>query len=190
MNFKEGVKRSALLLGISGAAFGIYHSARELQNILAYCKFKSLANSYLVEQKREGVVTAFDQLQAKVLANQTKTLQNQKTVSVLDVAAATSAELDILKEHSWVNSSGISSIQWATSDIGDCSIYSSKAFTSSCVRIESIVTTDGKTYLPGFPPQMWSYVLVVLYPILGFLVPWGGTLSLAWGIAGFSKKAE
>src|ERR1700722_11382981 len=58
MNFREGTRRLALLLGAAGAILGGFASYIELQTVLGerayHDKFEQLANSDVVKQVRKG----------------------------------------------------------------------------------------------------------------------------------------
>jgi hypothetical protein len=41
------------------------------------------------------------------------------------------------------------------------------------LRIASIETREGQNLYPTPLPPWWTYPLIVLFPILGFLIPWG-----------------
>ncbi len=51
--------------------------------------------------------------------------------------------------------------------------------------IESIETTDGRTVYPTPAPAAWEYLLIVLFPVFGFFIPWGVVRSIGWVGTGF-----
>jgi predicted small secreted protein len=51
-------------------------------------------------------------------------------------------------------------------------------------EIESIETVDEYLY-PTPAPHAWEYILVVLFPVLGFFIPWGAIRAIGWVGAGF-----
>lgn len=53
--------------------------------------------------------------------------------------------------------------------------------------VESIETEDGQTLYPTPAPVIQSYALIVLFPILGFLLPWGAIRGVEWVRAGFTE---
>jgi predicted small secreted protein len=69
-----------------------------------------------------------------------------------------------------VNKGGIKTIHW-TKDNG----------------IESIETEDEQTLFPTPEPAAWEYLLVALFPVLGFFVPWGTLCAADWARAGFIR---
>lgn len=54
--------------------------------------------------------------------------------------------------------------------------------------VQSIVTTDGQTLYPTPSPGGWSYFLIVILPLLGFLIPWGSIRVIGWVGAGFVQS--
>jgi predicted small secreted protein len=52
-------------------------------------------------------------------------------------------------------------------------------------EIESIGTQDGQTLNPTPAPSARQYFLIALFPILGFLIPWGAVRAIGWVVAGF-----
>lgn len=60
-------------------------------------------------------------------------------------------------------------------------IYWSKDF-----QVEWIKTDDGQNLFSTTPaPSKWSYLLVALFPTLGFFIPWGAVRAIGWVGAGF-----
>jgi predicted small secreted protein len=57
-------------------------------------------------------------------------------------------------------------------------------------EIESIGTQDGQTLYPTPAPSAWLYLLVALFPILGFFIPWGAIRAIGWVGAGFFKPVK
>jgi hypothetical protein len=51
--------------------------------------------------------------------------------------------------------------------------------------VESIETEDGQTLYPTPAPAAWEYLLVAIFPVLGFLIPWGAIRAIGWVGAGF-----
>lgn len=54
--------------------------------------------------------------------------------------------------------------------------------------VKSIETEDGQTFLPTPAPSIWAYLLIALYPVFGFLVPWGGVRAVYWTVGGFADR--
>jgi hypothetical protein len=67
-----------------------------------------------------------------------------------------------------VNRGGIKQIDW----------------TQDCEAV--IITTDeGKLISQTPAPPAWKYLLVALFPVLGFFIPWGAVRAIGWVGAGF-----
>jgi hypothetical protein len=56
--------------------------------------------------------------------------------------------------------------------------------------VESIETEDGQTLYSTLAPSAWLYLLIVLFPVLGFFIPWGTIRALGWVGAGFVQPAK
>lgn len=72
-----------------------------------------------------------------------------------------------------MNKSGIENVRWAKDG-----------------KIESIETTDGALYFPESPPSVWKYLFILMFPVFGFLAPWGFVRSLVWVGAGFFEASK
>jgi predicted small secreted protein len=57
-------------------------------------------------------------------------------------------------------------------------------------KIESIETQDGQTLYPTPAPSAWLYLLVALFPFLGFFIPWGAIRAIGWVGAGFFQPSK
>jgi hypothetical protein len=53
--------------------------------------------------------------------------------------------------------------------------------------VESIETEDGQTLYPTPAPSAWMFLLVALFPVLGFFIPWGAVRAIGWAGAGFVR---
>ena len=51
---------------------------------------------------------------------------------------------------------------------------------SADLGIESIETRDGQILYPTPSPAWWTYPPIVLFPILGFFIPWGAVRASGW----------
>jgi hypothetical protein len=57
-------------------------------------------------------------------------------------------------------------------------------------EIESIEAEDGQTLFPTPAPSAWTYLLIALFPILGFFIPWGVIRAIGWVGAGFLTTSK
>lgn len=79
-----------------------------------------------------------------------------------------------------VNKGDIKAIYWADYPGTD----------SINLTVGSIETEDGQTLYPTPAPAAWLYLLVVLFPILGFFIPWGAIHAIGWVGAGFFQPSK
>jgi hypothetical protein len=56
--------------------------------------------------------------------------------------------------------------------------------------IAFIVTDDGNFVFLTAAPSVWEYLLVVFYPVLGFIIPWGAVRAIGWVVAGFVPSTK
>jgi hypothetical protein len=56
--------------------------------------------------------------------------------------------------------------------------------------VKSIETEDGQTLYPTTAPNRWLYLLVALFPVFGFLIPWGTIRAIGWVGAGFVQPSK
>ena len=43
---------------------------------------------------------------------------------------------------------------------------------------------------PTPSPSAWLYFSIVLFPVLGFFIPWGALHAIGWVGSGFSQPAK
>ena len=215
MNLREGTRRLALLLGVIGAILGGFASYAELQSVLSqrerHNKFERLVNSDVAKNERNAWTLALryapkDAIEAlrklpegqqrDVLHSLTQeeradllarlkcastqwgvdsTVAIQENLSQVDrwvqyaqndPYACTAEPID--PRISTVNKGGIKAIHW-TKTLG----------------VESIEIDDGQTLYPSPAPSAWLYLLIALFPLFGFFIPWGAIRAIGWVGAGF-----
>ena len=179
MNLREGTRRLALLLGVAGAiAAGFYAYIllyATLQQRSAHQRFQVAANRIerlgRAVQNQYPVYTGMDASDVgwRVL---TKYPQFWPWVS-----GRTNLEPELPK--AWSPSAAPNREQtdpWQT------------AAKQTDWRIWGITTPDGQTFLPTPAPSEWSYLLILLTPIGGFIVPWGIIRAIGWVVAGFANQ--
>lgn len=71
------------------------------------------------------------------------------------------------------NKAGIKNIHW-TENFG----------------VESIETEGGETLYPTPAPSAWTFLLVAVFPCIGFLIPWGTVRAIGWVGAGFAASPK
>jgi hypothetical protein len=214
MNLREGTRRLALLLGVAGAILGGFASYLELQTVLdqraRHNKFEQLAASEVVQQERKNLqlwkpvidpktgeriqappgfipddpyaaIALHNQVeydaQGKPLPPTPQGVEYDRYGKPLSARGGATPP-PITKPNGEtdpfdVNKGGIKTINW-THDYG----------------VESIVTEDGQTLYPTSAPSAWLYLLIALFPVFGFFIPWGAIRAIGWVGAGFFQPSK
>jgi hypothetical protein len=169
MNLREGTRRLALLLGAVGAILGGFVSYLELQTVLSqrsqHNKFEQLTASDVVTQERKCRLLGY--------YSGCSELPPLPQGYTLDKPKYTIEEPDGRPGASELSKGDIKTIQWTKK-----------------YDVESIVTEDGQTLYPTPAPSVWLYLLVALFPVLGFLIPWGAIRAIEWVVAGFVQPSK
>jgi len=231
MNFREGTRRLALLLGALGIIAGSFASYVELQTVLpqrtAHNHFEQLANSEVVKQERQTLQAAPDFIPdpstktakpgsgngldynaiakkyggtsvasnagakepsvtpdpyaaygGHAIAPAKTGVKEPQTVAPNDWQTVSPAAPTYLDANgnpisSKVSKDGIGTINWGH-DYG----------------VASIETEDGQTLYPTPAPSAWLYLLIALFPIFGFIIPWAAIRAIGWVGAGFVQSAR
>jgi hypothetical protein len=167
MNLKEGTRRLALLLGVVGAILCGFASYVELQSVIRqradHMRFEQLANSDAVTQSKPQSDDPISEFMGLPRDKQLAALQQLPPENQDRLLAQIKAR----------RKDGIKTILW-TKDNG----------------VESIETQDGQTLYPTPAPSAWLYCLIVLFPILGFLIPWAAVRAIGWVGAGFAETSK
>lgn len=53
--------------------------------------------------------------------------------------------------------------------------------------VYSITTDGGQTVYPTRAPAVWTYLLIALFPVIGFFIPWIAIRAIGWVGSGFSQ---
>jgi len=222
MNFKEGMRRVALLVGALGIILGCFASyvvLRDAQRALVrYKEFDLLTKSDAVQQERNSWALTLRYTPDKAIEAFRKLPENRqrdvfgglaqderadlvaklKCEPLLPGSPSTPATLENLShvdpyaeyQHakddpyacmaeetdpptSAVNKGGIKAIHW-----------------SRVLSVESIETEDGKTLYPTPSPSLRPYLLAIVFPVFGFVIPWASARALAWVGVGFFEKSK
>jgi hypothetical protein len=162
VNLREGTRRLALLLGVAGAILGGFVSYFQLQSTMRqradHQRWAQLANSDAVKQAKpnpDDLIAEFMTLPKAERGQLFEQLAPEKQHALL-------AQIKARRKD------GIKTINWNKSD-----------------GVESIETEDGQTLYPAPAPGAWSYVVIALFPLLGFFIPWGAVRAIGWVGAGF-----
>jgi len=172
VNLREGTRRLALLLGVLGAIAGGFASYLELQSVLSqrarHNRFEQLANSPVVQQARkfcfENSATP-DKRPSVRWDRDGKLIPPYCFIPINDEHATdyTPSEL---------NSGGIKTVHFQNREVA------------------SIEPQDGQTLYPTPSPSAWLYLLVALFPVFGFFIPWGAIRAIGWVAAGFFQPSK
>lgn len=160
MNIREGTRRLALLLGAVGAIFGGFVSYAELQSTM-----RQSANHLRFQQLANSDVVR----RAKPDHLGYSIPPSGLVVKLPDATDRDSQGTRIAE----LDTGGVKTIHW------------SKDYT-----IASIETQDGQTFYPTPSPAPWSYLLIAIPPLVGFLIPWGTGRAIGWVVAGFAQPSR
>ncbi len=58
------------------------------------------------------------------------------------------------------------------------------------LEVQSIEKVDGDVVISEQQPSLWTYLLVVLFPVAGFVIPWGAIRALMWVGYGFTESPK
>jgi len=187
MDFKEGTRRLALLLGVVGAILGGFASYVELRPVMRdradHQMFEQLGNSPAVQQARDSYLPPWQRHWKVPPKPGDVVVQNQPQQSpvkkdFLDGATRIDGAQNPQENlppgwtqyaPSELNSGGIKTVYWTGN-----------------LEVASIETTDGETLYPTPVPSLWLYLLITILPVLGFFIPWGATRAIGWVGAGFA----
>ena len=206
MNLTDGTGRLALVLGVVCAALGGLGSFEKLKPILRHYKFEALAASETV--KREGQWYTEDvqrersiyfekeaELQAEMPPSSAKDnfdilpKRQDLTLRIQFLSIQTSDELFRIEQiHTDLNRNGIRRIRW-TDDYGLESIDNSTPWPRH-LDVEVIETQGGEILVPTPSPPARDYLLVALFPVLGFLAGCGAVRVIAWVAASFFQQSD
>jgi hypothetical protein len=154
MNLREGTRRLALLLGAVGAVLGGVASYTELHTVLdqraRHNRFEQLANSDVVKQERNRRFPPPARF-------------DWDTAEPISGPHNPKSEGEYAAWPSEVNKEGIKDIYW-----------------TSNLNVDSIQTEDGQTLVPTPTPSVWLYLMVALFPVFGFFIPWGAIRAIGW----------
>ena len=190
MNVGEGFRRVGIVLGVVGSAIGIlsgYESAQTLWNThITHQRFESLMASPLMLRIAKDVKDHKTEERKK--ADQDTALKNL------------SIDPDFLKlsgdEQKYIlgraKDKGVASPSIAGTALGDqrdvMDVFVKEVLVDKSGQISSIVLSTGESIPKTEPPTLMAFMALLLYPLGGFLVPWGTIRVIAWLVAGFLSK--
>lgn len=160
MNVMEGMRRLGIVLGLGGSVMGV---------LLGYDSALNLWNAHVTHQRFESLMASPVMLSIAKEAEEVAIDPDFRKLSDEDQKAV----LDVLGRltNQGVNLGGIKEVNVNTSG-----------------RISSIELSTGESLPRTDPPTLMAFVGLLLYPIGGFLAPWGAIGALAWLVAGLRSK--
>ena len=177
MNFREGTRRLALLLGVLGTIAGGFASYLELQSVLSqrarHNKFEQLAASDVVQRECKNIQAQPNGWQIVPDDKLAKNAGPSYKHFVADDGGPSEWDAQGNPISSRLNRGDVRTIHW-TKDF----------------RVESLETVDGQTLYPTPAPAAWGYLFIALCPILGFIIPWGTVRAIGWVGAGFFQPSK
>jgi hypothetical protein len=150
MNFREGMRRLGVVLGVAGSVIGI---------MSVYESSHGLWNAHIGHQRFESLM-ASDSL-----------LKTAKDIKAFNTQA--------WKES--LNSGAVNSVEVNQDGIKDVTV-------DRATRISSIELSSGESIPRVDAPKLSEVMAVLLYPIGGFLIPWGAIRVVVWLTTGFFSK--
>jgi hypothetical protein len=205
MNLREGTRRLALLLGVVGAILGGFASYAELQSVLEqrarHNRFEQLAALDVVQQERKELQAEPNDWQkvpddkwAKyaVKSDDTPQIDAKTGERVANPQTAEHGPWEKYPEKSTAHKYYITDEDGTvlTSQVWVGEVKTINWTMGKAYAVKSIETVDGQTLYPTPAPSAWMYLLVALFPILGFFIPWGAIRAIGWVGAGFVARPK
>jgi hypothetical protein len=211
MNVREGMRRLGLVVGVLGGMAGTFAAYSQSQPLLAqrakYNAFQTLVSSPTMKKEIEILRTRIrdilkglppgltpvpapsDVIPANAGGDWFQQNAPKENPSQRDSKEGDDGDLvEALygSTHGWkINRRGVRAIYfWGSTDEGK--MVSRLAGTITAADIAEIETDDGQIVYSTYPPSLWSYLFLLTFPVLGFLVPWGTVKTLTWIGVGFS----
>jgi hypothetical protein len=212
MNFREGIRRLALLagcFGVIGGAFGSYLELKPANKQKAsHDRFERLAASDVVQKERKcrllGYESGCSQIElppnATLVAPKSKYTIEDAPKKNADPYAATAEpkgwepvpqQKDDFADIAKPLPSNIPkkfNLEYAVpiaSEINTDEIKTINWGMGKNYDIESLEIEDGTTIYPTALPSRWIYLFAVILPVIGFALPWGLIRSVQWVATGF-----
>lgn len=197
MNFREGIRRLALLVGCFGAITAGFGSYLQLKPVMKqrvdHDRFARLVSSDDVQKERKCRLLGYTPLCSQIQLPANATLvapdepkgwepvaKQEDDFAAIAKPLPSNVPMKFNMEYavpipSELNSGEIKTINWSMG----------KNYT-----VESIETEDGAILHPTSLPSRWIYLLIVILPLAGFVLAWGLIRFVHWVGAGFLVKQE
>lgn len=209
MNVKEGTRRLALLLGVIGATAGAvasYAILDDAMQVRARCKaFERQATTGAVEQERRyllslhlspdavPVYTTFEGQPPGATTTPdpyapygglVRGVPPGVVMVPFGLPAPGKSDKGIDLSSGFVAFVPDSIASAATKEGIKSAVWNKN------LEVQSIEKEDGDVVISVQGPSLWIYLLVAVFPAVGFAIPWGATRALGWVGYGFVEKSE
>jgi hypothetical protein len=186
MNFGEGMRRLGIVLGVVGGAIGMlsgYESAR------------TVWNAHITHQRFESLMASPLMLRVAKDAKEFKA-ENWNEADQVAIMNALAADPDFLKLSPDAQKRVFLRVKGCTApseegDVMDVLVNLGgvkEVMVDKSRLISSIELSTGESIPRTEPPTLIAFMALLLYPLGGFLAPWGAIRVLAWLVAGFFSK--
>ena len=193
MNIREGMRRLGILVGAAGGLVGGFLGYGEAQPLwqthVAYRKFESLM-ALPIMHKVASTVKEYqaDSSRLDFLAREYGGSTECRTPP-LDYSAIVASAGSVVFERAKIN---VPPGYTLDKDPAPCSIVVQvnlngikEVYVDKVGGISEIDLTTGEGVPKTDPPHLQSHGAIVLYPIMGFLIPWCALRLLTWAGSGF-----
>jgi hypothetical protein len=193
MNVTEGMRRLGLVVGVLGCSTGAVVAYTQLQSLLAqrgqYKSFQALVSSPTVKKEIDRMKGGTKDLPPPpagyTLVTPAPQIPETLPPDFFDWEAALCGEANGWK----VNKKGIGAIHFHGN--GPLSRFGGiPCAKGTASEISMIETEDGQKVYRTDPPSFWAYLLLPVFPVLGFLLPWGAIKTLTWIGVGFFSQGK
>jgi hypothetical protein len=156
INIKEGLRRLGILSGATGFWVGFTDEratwdARE-HSRMEHIKFQSLINSS--QTLRKAAADAKEGKHDWRNSNAPCTVLAPEELDAMELAPIRKAETKCIA----LNSDGIDHVNIDKDGV-----------------VTSVLLSNGQFHSDSWPPVLSAYLIPLMYPILGFLIPWGSS---------------
>jgi hypothetical protein len=176
MNAREGMRRLAIVLGIAGSLTGSvfgYQNARDVWNARsAHKRFESLAATPAIQKDVKELVDTIQKGQSKNLS----TLSDEQLQVYKNLLESTppGERQKLARLDRRASGDGIDQF----------------TIDPSTSTITSIQLSTGELLSRTPPPTLAAWIALPLYPLVGFLIPWGAIRALTWVGSGFFQSSQ
>jgi hypothetical protein len=206
MNVREGMRRLAVVLGLSGFIVGCYASFGDAQALWsarsAHRKFESLMASPTMQKvakaARDYQKDAWAKYRGMPAAEPAASAKDPWEEAAKQFMAEQTRQAAIASKFGGIPVENEGETRPQTATLGPWEkpsgfVLSVKldgiedVWLSATGLIAQIDLSSGEPVPRVDPPTLKAYLVPLLYPILGFLLPWGGIRVLTWVATGFRE---